>query len=58
MFVRGLVKGFLLHERFLETPPYNLNEKKARVMGIIQVMKNRHQIAKSVAISLAQNNSR
>ena len=47
LFVQGLVKGSLVQERFLETLPSDLNKMKARDEGIIQVMENRQQIAKS-----------
>ena len=57
VFVRGLVKGSLICERFFETPPYNINELKARANGIISVMENKQQVAKSVVIYGAQNNS-
>ena len=35
LFVRGLFKGSLLHERFLENLPYDLNELKSRAKGIL-----------------------
>ena len=38
LFVRGLVRGSLLHKRFLESLPYNLNEMKARAKGIHRVV--------------------
>ena len=55
MFARGLVKGSLLHERFLESPPYDLNKMKARAEGILRVVESRQQIAK---ITVSQNISR
>ena len=41
LFMRGLVKGSLLHERFLESPPYDLNEMKAKAEGILRVVESR-----------------
>ena len=58
LFVRGLMKGSLLHERFLEKLPYNLNELKSKVEGILRVVESRQQIAKNFAITISQNNSR
>ena len=37
LFVRGLVRGSLMHERFLECPSYNLNELKSKAKGILHV---------------------
>ena len=57
IFVRGLVKGSFLHKRLLECPPYDLNELKSRVEGILRVEESRLQIAKNVVIVISQNNS-
>ena len=46
LFVRGLVKGSLLHERFLENPPYDLSELKSRAEGIIGAEEGKQKIAK------------
>ena len=37
LFVRGLVKGSYMHERFLESSPYDLGELRARAEGILRV---------------------
>ena len=58
LFVRGLVKGSLLHERILESLPYDLSTMKARTEGIFRVVENRQQIEKNAAIVVSQNNSR
>ena len=57
LFVRGLVKGSHMHERFLESPPYDLGELRARAKGILCVEESRKQITKSSAIVVSQNNS-
>ena len=57
LFVRGLVKGLHMHERFLESLPYDLGELRARVEGILRVEESRLQIAKNAAIVVSQNNS-
>ena len=57
LFVRGLIKGSHVHERFLESPPYNLGELKARAEGILRVEDSRRQITKNAAIALSHNNS-
>ena len=58
LFMRGLMKGSLLHEKFLEHPPYDLNELKSKAKGILRVVESIQQIAKNVAIAISQNNSR
>ena len=57
IFVRGLVKGLHMHERFLESSPYDPRELRARAEGILRVEESRWQIAKSAAIVVSQNNS-
>ena len=47
-----------MHERFLESPPYDLSELRARAEGILRVEKSKRQIAKNAAIAILQNNSR
>ena len=37
IFVWGLINGSLVHERFIETPPKDMNEVWMKVEGIIQV---------------------
>ena len=34
-FIRGLINGSLIYERFIETPSEDMNEIRARVEGII-----------------------
>ena len=46
----------MVHERFIEIPPEDMNEVQSKVEGIIQVEENRQRIAKSTAIAVAQNN--
>lgn len=58
LFVGRLLKGSLLHERFIENPPYDLNELKSRAKGILRVVESRQQIAKSDAMGISHNNSR
>ena len=41
LFVKGLMKGSLLHERFLENTPYDLNELKSSAKGILCMVKSR-----------------
>ena len=53
LFVRGLLKGLLLHEIFLENPLYDLNELKSRVEGILRVVESRQQITKSAVIAIS-----
>ena len=57
LFVRGLIKGSHMHERFLESPPYDLGELKARAKGILRVEDSRRQIVKNAAIAISHNNS-
>lgn len=52
-FVRGLINGSLVHERFIEIPPKDMNEIRARVKGIIQVEESRQRIGKHTTISVA-----
>ena len=52
------MKGSLLHERFLESPPYDLNEMKASAEGILRVLESMQHIAKNAEIIVSQNNSR
>ena len=40
-FIRGLINESLVHERFIETPPEDINEERAKVEGIIRVEENR-----------------
>ena len=56
-FVRGLVKGSYMHEKFLEFPLYNLDDLKARTEGILWVEESRRQIAKNATIAISRNNS-
>ena len=56
-FVRGLINGSLAHERFIETPPKDMNEVRTKVEGIIRVEENRQRTAKNAAIAVAQNNT-
>ena len=35
LFVRGLVKGSYMYEKFLESPPYDIDDLKARTQGIL-----------------------
>ena len=58
LFVRGLLKGLLLHERFLENRPHDLNELKSREKGIFRVVESRQQIARNAAIAISQNKLR
>ena len=46
-----------MHERFLESPPYDLGELKAKAEGILRVEDSRRQIAKNAVIAVSQNNS-
>ena len=57
IFVRGLINGSLVHERFIETPSKDMNEVRTKVEGIIQVEENRQRAAKNAAIVVAQNNT-
>ena len=57
LFVKGLVKGSYMHERFLESPPYDLDDLRARTEGILRVEESRRQIAKNAAIAISRNNS-
>ena len=41
LFVRGLVKGSHMHERFLESFPYYPRELRARAEGILRVEESR-----------------
>ena len=56
-FVRGLVYGSLIHERLIETPPLDMNEVRSRAEGIFRIEENRQRIAKSMEITVAQNNT-
>ena len=56
-FVWGLINGSLVHERFIETPPKDMNEVTAKVEGIIREEENRQRITKNAAIVVAQNNA-
>lgn len=56
LFVRGLIKGSLLHEKFMENPPFDLNDMKLWAEGILRVVENRQKITKSAAITISQNN--
>ena len=56
-FVRGLINGSLAHERFIETPPKDMNEVRTKVEGIIRVEENRQRTAKNATIAVAQNNT-
>ena len=58
LFVRSLVKGSLLHVRFLESSSYDLGELKARAEGILRVEGSIQQIVKNDTIIVSQNNSR
>ena len=55
-FVRGLINGSLVHERFIETSPEDMNEVRLKVKGIIRVEENRQRIPKNATIMVAQNN--
>ena len=56
-FVRGLINGSLVHERFIETPSKEMSEVRAKVEWIIQVEENRQRPAKNAAIAVALNNT-
>ena len=58
LFFRGLVKGLHMHGRFLESPPYDLGELRARDEVILRVEESRQKIAKNAAIVISQNKSR
>ena len=57
LFIRGLIKGSHMHERFLESPPYDLGKLKARAEGILRVENSKRHIAKNAAIAISHNNS-
>ena len=41
LFVRGLVKGSHMHERVLESSPYDLGEMRAKAEGILRAEESR-----------------
>ena len=52
-----MINGSLVHEKFIETLPKDMNEVWTKVEGIIRVEENRQQTAKNAAIAVAQNNT-
>ena len=55
-FVQGLINGSLIHERFIDSPPMDMNEVRSRADGILHVEEKKQRIAKSATIVVAQNN--
>ena len=56
-FIRRLINRSLVHKRFIETPPKDMSEVRAKVEGIIQVEENRQRADKNAAIDVALNNT-
>ena len=56
-FVRALINWSLVHEKFIETPPKDMNEVRTKVEGIIRVEENRQRARKNAAIEVSQNNT-
>ena len=56
-FIQGLINISLIHERFIETPPKDMSEVRAKVEGIIRVEENRQRVAKNAAIAITLNNT-
>ena len=53
LFVKCLVKGSHMHERFLESPPYDLGELRAKAEGILRVEESKQQITKNATIVIS-----
>ena len=56
-FARGLINELLIHERFIETPPEDMNEVQANAKGIFRMKESRQMMAQNETIAIAQNNT-